>query len=83
LRTTKDIMKAPYERTVTPAISLGKVAAYGTAATAATMALGDLTPEKEEKDITRDLDYDQLFGTAGTEVPEDLDVPSAIQTFSD
>ena len=91
LRTTKETLKHPdlakniyaSERTVTPAISLGKVAAYGTAATAATMALGGLTPEKEDKDMTRDLDYNQLFGQTEIGEKEDLDIPSEIQVFSE
>jgi len=91
LRTTKETLKHPdlakniyaSERTVTPAISWGKVAAYGTAATAVPAALSGLTPEKEDKDMTRDLDYNQLFGQTELGEKEDLDIPSEIQVFSE
>ena len=91
LRTTKETLKHPdlakniyaSERTVTPAISWGKVAAYGTAATVVPAALSGLTPEKEDKDMTRDLDYNQLFGQTELGEKEDLDIPSEIQVFSE
>jgi len=94
LRTTKEVLKRPdvgealagkaTERIVTPAVHWGRVGAIGTAATVAPLAIGGMTSEeKEAKDTARDLNYEQLFGTTGTNVSEDLDVPSAIQTFSE
>ena len=94
LRTTKEVLKRPSdkeallgkatERIVTPAVHWGRVGTAATLGTVIPAAIGGMTPEeKEAKDTARDLDYNQLFGTTGTNISEDLDVPSAIQTFSE
>ena len=94
LRTTKEVLKRPdakealmgkaTERIVTPAVHWGRVGTGAAIGTAIPAVIGGMTPEEKEAESTaRDLDYNQLFGITGTEVPEDLDIPSAIQTFSD
>jgi len=94
LRTTKEVLKRPdakealmgkaTERIVTPAVHWGRVGTGAAIGTAIPAVIGGMTPEEKEAESTaRDLDYNQLFGTTGTEVPEDLDIPSAIRTFSD
>ncbi len=94
LRTTKEVLKRPdvgealagkaTERIVTPAVHWGRVGTAAALGTVIPAAIGGITPEeKEAENAVRDLDYNQLFGTTGTNISEDLDVPSAIQTFSE